>query len=58
VLTIGTWPTTEGAGAEVLAVSEELREAWDERAAIMDWDGGRARPVAERAAVRCLTDGG
>lgn len=34
----------------------DLRDAWDERAAIMECDGGLARSVAEDAAWRCLTD--
>jgi hypothetical protein len=36
---------------------EDLRDPWAERAAIMECDGGLARPVAEHAAWRCLTAG-
>jgi len=35
---------------------EDLRDAWDERAAIMEWDGGLARLEAEQAAWGWLTD--
>jgi hypothetical protein len=35
--------------------SEHLREAWEERVAIMEWDGQLARPEAEHAAWHCLT---
>ena len=33
---------------------EDLRDAWAERAAIMECDGGLARPVAAHAAWRWL----
>jgi len=52
VLHIGAWPAATAAGAEGLAVPEDLREAWQERAAMMEWDGGLARPEVERAAWR------
>ena len=39
-----------GAGAEVLAVPEDRREAWAERVAIMVADGGLPRAEAERLA--------
>ena len=47
VLNIGAWPA---AGAEGLAVPEDLREAWDERVAIMEADGGVPHAEAERLA--------
>lgn len=40
------------AGSEGREMPEDLRDVWAERAAIMECDGGLARPVAERAA-RC-----
>jgi len=50
VLNIGAWPAAEAAGAEGLAVPEDLREAWDERVAIMEADGGVPHAEAERLA--------
>ena len=47
-LAVGIWPAA--AGGEALAVPEELREAWDERVAIMVADGGMALADAERLA--------
>jgi len=44
-------------GPEGLEMPEDLRDAWEERAAIIECDGGLARSVAEQAAWRCLTDG-
>ena len=35
-------------------VSEDLREAWDERKAIMEVDGGMSRAEAERLAWAAL----
>jgi Toprim domain len=55
-LTIGAWPAVVGESPEGLEISEDLRDPWAERAAIMEWDGGLARPVAERAAWHALTD--
>jgi hypothetical protein len=55
VLLIGGGPTALDAPAW-LERPKALRDAWEERAAIMEWDGGLARPVAEQAAWRCLTD--
>lgn len=43
-------------GLNGLELPADLRDAWDERAAIMECDGGLARSVAEDAAWRCLTD--
>ena len=52
-LTMGEGPVVldSSKGLELLA---DLRDAWDERAAIMECDGGLARSVAEDAAWRCL----
>jgi len=50
VLHIGAWPAAAAAGAEGLAVPEDLREAWDERVAIMEADGGVPHAEAERVA--------
>jgi DNA primase len=55
VLSIGGGPTALDAPTG-LELPKALRDAWEERAAIMEWDGGLARPVAEQAAWRCLTD--
>jgi hypothetical protein len=54
-LRLSAWPATVGTGAEGLERPEDLRNAWEERAAIMEWDGGLARPGAEHAAWGCLT---
>jgi hypothetical protein len=54
-LTIGGGPAAID-GPEGLKLPEELRDAWEERAAIIECDGGLARSVAEQAAWRCLTD--
>jgi Toprim domain len=51
----GAWSAAAGDGAEVLEMPEDLRHAWEERAALMEWDGGLARPEAERAAWQWLT---
>jgi len=50
VLHIGAWPAAAAAGAEGRAVPEDLREAWDERVAIMEADGGVPPAEAERLA--------
>jgi len=53
---------TIGGGSAVIdgpagrELPEDLRDAWAERAAIIECDGGLARSVAEQAAWRCLTD--
>jgi Toprim domain len=49
VLTVGDWP-----GAFGVVWSAERRELWEERVAIAAWDGGLARPEAERVAWECL----
>ena len=54
-LTIGDGPVALD-GPKGLEIPEDLRDAWDERAAIIECDGGLARSVAEQAARRCLTD--
>jgi hypothetical protein len=53
-LTLGAWPAAVGESPEGLKVPENLRDAWVERAAIMEWDGGLARSVAECAAWHAL----
>jgi hypothetical protein len=55
-LTIDGWSAAAVDGSEALQMPEGLRDAWEERAAIMEWDGGLARPEAERAAWGRLTD--
>ena len=55
-LAVSAWPAAAAEGSKRMARPEELREFWAERAAIMECDGGLVRPVAERAAWRCLTD--
>lgn len=42
-------PSPQGASDD-----EDAREAWEERAAIMEYDGGMTRAEAERAATECL----
>jgi hypothetical protein len=34
---------------------DDLREAWEERAAIIQYDGLEPRPTAERRALECIT---
>ncbi len=36
------------------ALPADLRELWEERAAIMEYDGGLPRAAAERQALRCV----
>ena len=55
-LTTGAWPAAAGDGSEWREIPEDLRDAWEERAAIIECDGGLSRSVAEQAAWRCLTD--
>jgi len=55
-LTTGAWPAAAGDSSEWREMPEDLRDAWDERAAIMEWDGGLARLEAEQAAWGWLTD--
>ena len=54
-LTMGDGPVVLD-GPKGRELPADLRDAWAERAAIMECDGGLARPVAEHAAWRCLTD--
>ena len=54
-LTIGARPAAVE-GPQALEMPEDLRNAWAERAAIMECDGGLARPVAEHAAWRGFTN--
>ena len=35
---------------------EEVREAWEERAAIIEYDGREPRPTAERRAFECIVE--
>lgn len=53
-LTVGTWSPPAAVGAAMPIVSEDLREAWDERRAIMEVDGGMSRAEAERLAWTAL----
>ena len=50
VLTLSGTPPAGATGAAVLAVPEDCREQWEERAAIMEWDGHMPRAAAERLA--------
>ena len=54
-LTMGDGPVVLD-GPKGRELPADLRDAWAERAAIMECDGGLARPVAEHAAWRWLTD--
>ncbi len=38
------------------AMPEHVREAWEERAAIIEYDGCEPRPTAERRAFECMID--
>ena len=53
-LAVGAWSAPAAAGAAMPAVPEDLREAWDERIAIMVADGGMPRAEAERRAWAAL----
>jgi len=35
-------------------LSDDIRDVWEERAAIIEYDGGEPRPTAERRAFECL----
>ena len=37
-------------------LSTSVQEAWEERAAIIQYDGGEPRPTAERRAFQCVVD--
>ena len=54
-LTMGAGPVAID-GPKGPELPADLRDAWDERAAIMECDGRLARSVAKHAAWRCLTD--
>jgi hypothetical protein len=38
------------------AMPDQVREAWEERAAIIEYDGCEPRPTAERRAFECMLD--
>lgn len=42
--------------AAVLRLSAEQREAWEERAAILEFEGGHARELAEALALVLMLD--
>jgi len=52
VLAVGAWPAA--AGAEGPHKPPGLQDLWDERASIMQFEGGLSRPAAEQAAWRAL----
>jgi len=52
-LCLDAWPAAAD-GPERMTLPEDLREAWDERAAIMTADGGLPRAAAERLACAGL----
>ena len=54
VLAVEAGPATAAARGEVLAMSEDFREAWAERVAIMMADGGMPPADAERLAWEAL----
>ena len=58
VLTIGAWSTAAAGNPEALAVPEDLREGWEERAAIIVYDGNLPRPEAECLAWEALSPHG
>jgi DNA primase len=53
-LTVGTGSHPAAVDAAMPVVSEDLREAWDERRAIMEVDGGMSPAEAERLAWAAL----
>jgi len=57
-LTIGAWSAAADGDPGALAVPEDLREGWEERAAIMVYDGNLPRPEAERLAWAALSPHG
>jgi hypothetical protein len=57
-LTIGAWSAAAAGSPEALAVPEDLRESWEERAAIMVYDGNLPCPEAERLAWAALSPHG
>lgn len=38
------------------AMPDHVREAWEERAAVIEYDGCEPRPTAERRAFECMLD--
>ena len=50
VLTLGGTQPASVTDAAALAVPEAYREQWEERAAIIEWDGHMPRVAAERLA--------
>ena len=42
--------------AMLAEMPEHVREAWEERAAIIEYDGNEPRPTAERRAFQCVID--
>jgi len=54
VLAVGAERPAAGAGAEGLRVPEDLREGWEERTAIMVYDGQLPRTEAECLAWAAL----
>lgn len=52
-----TLPADHGLRARILALSERGREAWDERAAIAEYDGNLPRGEAERLAYASILRG-
>ena len=54
-LTLGVWSAAAAGSPEELAVAEALREGWEERAAIMVYDGNLPRTEAERLAWVALS---
>jgi hypothetical protein len=57
-LAVGTGSHPAAAEAAMPVVSEDLQEAWDERRAIMEVDGGMSRSEVERLAWRHSTPSG
>ncbi len=55
VLTLSGTPPAGATGAAALAVPEGYREQWEERAAIMEWDGRLSRAAAECLAWAALS---
>ena len=47
VLTLGGTPPAGATSAATLSIPEGYREQWEERAAIMEWEGQLSRTVAE-----------
>jgi len=54
VLTLSGMPPVGATSAAALALPEGCREEWEERAAIIEWDGHMPRATAERLAWAML----